>query len=257
MEVTVSYYTDIGTEKEINQDALLIKVADSSRGRIVFAVVCDGMGGLDQGEIASKEAIMGMNHWFCKVIPEIIKLSTISERWIYQEWKNQVGLINRNLRSYAAEQGIQTGTTLSALLIYQKRYYIGHIGDSRIYRFAHDMQKMTEDHTLVAWEVKTGKITKEQAKTDSRRNVLLQCVGFFPEVELQFITGEFNEDTTFVLCSDGFSNHITEEELWQRMKPEKLLVKRDVWKACRELSHQAMNRGEKDNITVVGVVIRT
>ncbi len=257
MKVMTSYYTDIGVEREINQDSFLVKVADSSKGTIVFATVCDGMGGLSKGELASKEAVMIMNHWFYTTLPKMIEKSTIPKEWIFNEWKQQIDLINKIFRRYAKEKGIEMGTTLSALLLYQNRYYIGHIGDSRVYRIAESIQQITEDDTLVAWEVKMGMISKEQGKADPRKNILLRCLGSFQEAKLQFVSGVMNEDTTFVLCSDGFSNNVTQEEILQNMKPENLIKKRDIARACRELSYQAMRRGERDNITVVGMVVRT
>lgn len=256
MEIIASYYTDVGRTKQINQDSLSVKVVNSPKGKIVFAIVCDGMGGLEQGELASRETVLALNRWFDTHFAQMVATNTVSEELIYTQWKQEVYAANEKLEDYAGEQGVTLGTTLTALLIYENQYYICHVGDSRIYKIGRELQRLTVDHTLVAQEVRMGLITEEQAKTDPRRSILLQCVGASAVVEPQFDCGEWKDEVTFILCSDGFVHMVTEEELQKNFNARVLTDKDTVTKTCKEMTRVVMNRGEKDNITVVGIVVR-
>ena len=132
MEIIASYYTDVGRTKQINQDSLSVKVVNSPKGKLVFAVVCDGMGGLEQGELASKEVVMAMNSWFDTSFARMVASNTVSEELIFSQWRNEIDRVNVALEEYAQEQGVTLGTTLTALLTYQNQYFICHVGDSRI-----------------------------------------------------------------------------------------------------------------------------
>ncbi|MBQ9983925.1 MAG: serine/threonine-protein phosphatase [Lachnospiraceae bacterium] len=256
MEIIASYYTDVGRTKQINQDSLSVKVVNSPKGKIVFAIVCDGMGGLEQGELASKEVVVAMNRWFDTRFAKMVATNTVSEELIYTQWRSEIDAVNDRLADYARKQGLTLGTTVTALLTYQNQYYVCHVGDSRLYQVGNVLQRITVDHTLVAQEVRMGIITEEQAKVDPRRSILLQCVGASTVVEPQFDCGELKDAVTFILCSDGFVHLVTEEELQQKFNPGILSDKDTITSTCREMIRLVMNRGERDNITVVGIVVR-
>lgn len=256
MEVLASYYTDAGNVKSVNQDSLSIKVVNSPHGRIIFAIVCDGMGGLKQGELASKEVVVSFDQWFQMSFARMIVDDAVTEEQIYSEWKQQIEEVNQRLQMHTAQSGEMLGTTMTVLLIYEGRYYVCHVGDSRIYEIRQQLQLLTEDHTLVNQEVQMGLITKEQAKKDSRRSVLLQCVGASEVVMPQLISGNIVEDTTFILCSDGFVHEISEKEIHGRFRPEVMSDKEDIAGACKKTAQLVMSRGERDNITVIGIVLK-
>lgn len=256
MEVLASYYTDAGNVKSINQDSLSIKVVNSPYGRIIFAIVCDGMGGLDQGELASKEAVVSFDQWFQLSFARMVVNDAVTEEQIYLEWKQQIEEVNSRLQLHTDQSGEMLGTTLTALLIFKGRYYVCHVGDSRIYEIGQQLQLLTEDHTLVNQEVQMGLITKEQAKMDPRRSVLLQCVGASSVVVPQLFSGDIKEDTTFILCSDGFVHEVLEQELENRFRPGVIAGKEEITNACKETVQLVMNRGERDNITVIGITLK-
>lgn len=204
MDIFAACYTDAGLVKELNQDSLSVKVVNSPHGKIAFAVVCDGMGGLENGELASKEATLAMNQWFQQQFAKMVASNEVTEEHLYTQWETVIQSVNERLAAYADSQGVSMGTTLTALLLYEQNYYICHVGDSRIYKIADRILQVTQDHSLVAKEVELGYLTKEQALTDSRRSVLLQCVGASEIVNPQYETGIIPEKFTFVLSSDGF-----------------------------------------------------
>lgn len=256
MEIIASYYTDAGNTKQKNQDSLSVKIVNSPQGKIVFAVVCDGMGGLEQGELASREVVIAFNDWFHTCFAQMVADNTVLEDSIYNGWKERIDFINGKLGKYSQAQGVMLGTTLTALLIYQNRYYICHVGDSRIYKLDSNLQRVTVDHTLVEQEVQMGRITEDQAKIDPRRSVLVQCVGASLVIEPQLESGIISGDVTFLLCSDGFVHELSETEIFERFVPRALQKKEQVTNACKELTEIAMSRGERDNITAVGIVLK-
>ena len=96
-----------------------------------------------------------------------------------------------------------------------------------------------------------GRLGPREAETDSRRNVLLQCVGASEVIEPQFRMGSVGKDTVYLLCSDGFRHTLTEEEIFQCFQPERITTAQQIGDICRELTQLAMDRGEEDNITVL------
>ena len=136
------HYSAAGKERRINQDSLCIVQADSFRGRIIMALICDGMGGEESGEIASKAAVDMMRKWFLNRLPVLCKKKRIFEpgnyflcREILSDVKKIITELNGNLCVYGAEKGIRCGTTLSLIIIFGNGDYVtAHTGDSRIYR---------------------------------------------------------------------------------------------------------------------------
>lgn len=256
MDIFASYYTDVGNVKEINQDSLSVKVVNSPRGKIVFAIVCDGMGGLEQGELASKEVVVAFNNWFAVQFAQLVADNTFSPEIVFEQWKEVTEVMNNRLGEYAVQQGMMMGTTVSALLVYKGAYFVYHIGDSRIYQINNSLKIITQDQTLVAQEIRMGRLTEEQAKIDPRRSILLQCVGASEEIVPQFETGTITEDTTFLMSSDGFVHLISENEIYENFCPEVLTDKEHITATCEAATKLVMQRGERDNITVVVIVLK-
>lgn len=256
MEIIASCYTDAGIIKRINQDALSVKIVDSPQGKAALAVVCDGMGGLEFGEQASRETVLVFRNWFVTQFARMVEERSFTRERLFCQWQRWIERVNRRLKEYARRQGKKMGTTLSVLLIYGGGYYICHVGDSRIYRIDDAVHKLTTDHTLVAQEVAMGRLTEEQAVMDSRRNILLQCVGASEMVKPQFESGKIAKEVTFLLSSDGFVHMITEEELYEYFHPEILKNKEQLTKICRSTTKLLMNRGESDNISVIAIAVK-
>lgn len=256
MEILTSYFTHQGNVKKMNQDSLSVKVINSPKGRLAFALICDGMGGLEQGELASKEVVIAFNNWLVTEFAWMITEDNFSEELLKQQWQTIIETMNDSLGVYANQHGKMMGTTVSAILLYQGRYYICHVGDSRIYKFDTDICQLTEDHTLVAQEVRMGMLTEEEAQKDPRRSVLLQCVGASDIINPQYESGDISGETTFILCSDGFVHMLSKEELKNGFMPGNIQNKEQGNEICEQLVRLAMERGEQDNITVIAIVTK-
>ena len=153
MEIIAACHTDAGNIKEINQDSLSVKVVNTPKGKIAFAIVCDGMGGLEHGEVASKEVVMAFNNWFQREFAKIAATDTCTAELIQTQWEELIDRMNDRLAEYAKQKDMMMGTTVSALLVYQGKYYVCHVGDSRIYQIQQRVVQLTVDLTLVAKEV--------------------------------------------------------------------------------------------------------
>ena len=216
---TVAAQTDIGIAKNVNQDSLTVKVANTPYGEAAVAVLCDGMGGLEQGEVASAVVVRTYEQWFLRTFPSALEESggSIDVGWLKNNWENLANDCNARILDYSRERKTTMGTTLTILLLFEGKFYISHVGDCRVYHmtdFGDKMKLVTTDQTYVEREVALGHMTPEQAKNDSRQNVLLQCIGTVSRVEPDFITGEYQAGNSFLLCSDGFRHQLSEREMY-------------------------------------------
>lgn len=241
--------TDIGIQKKTNQDSLIIKHANSPCGEIVMAIICDGMGGLSKGELASATVIRAFSEWFDNDLPGF--LENFNAKKVEEKWNQMLKKINSEILSYSEKCGVSIGTTFSGILLVDDVYIFSHIGDSRIYYLmGSEIFQLTDDHTFVAREIANGNMTVEEAKTDKRRNLLLQCVGASRKVEPQSEIGEVRAGA-YMLCSDGFRHEISPEEMFLELNPDCLTDKNDMKRKIRRLIDKNKERNEKDNISVI------
>ena len=244
--------TDIGNVKSTNQDSLLIKHAAYSGGEVMMAVICDGMGGLSKGELASATVIKAFARWFDEELPYELEKTDMTV--IGQKWSLMLKELNIKIIEYGQLYHISLGTTFTGMLIINGNYMIGHVGDTRAYYIGNRLVQLTEDQTFVAREIKKGTMTPEQARYDKRRNLLLQCVGASENLEPVILTGVC-EQGTYMLCSDGFRHEITEKEIYDVLNPNKLNNEQTMHNNARYLISLVKQRQEKDNISVI--LIRT
>lgn len=240
--------TDIGISKSTNQDSALIKHASTDAGEVLLAVICDGMGGLAKGELASATVIREFARWFDEELP--LELENLDMRVIGAKWTLMLKQLNGKIGEYGAANGVSLGTTFSGILFVNDQYVIAHVGDSRIYQIGSPLIQLTEDQTFVAREISRGNMTPEQAKTDKRRNLLLQCVGASRTVEPQVRYGKA-EKGAYMLCSDGFRHEITETEIYESLNPINLMNKNAMHNNAKYLIEQVKSRKERDNISVI------
>lgn len=254
MNFIISANTDIGISKSTNQDSVSVKVINTCQGRMVFAVLCDGMGGLEKGEVASATVIRKVDEWVQTRLP-VLCSSVIREDLLREEWEALLRTLNHRIGRYGASQGVRLGTTAVVLLMTQTRYYIMNVGDSRVYEIGESIRQITRDQTFVAKEVEEGRMSEGQAMRDPRRNVLLQCVGASDEVYPDWFAGAVRQNAVYLVCSDGFRHEITPEEIYTRLQPGVLFDENQMSVNTRELIEQVKQRGERDNITAA--LIRT
>ena len=248
MRYTATADTDVGISKSTNQDSVLIKHASTDVGEVLMAIVCDGMGGLAKGELASATVIRKFARWFDEDLP--FELEKPDMQVIGGKWSLMIKDLNVKILEYGTTHGVSLGTTFSGILFVGNRYVIAHVGDTRVYQIGSSLNQLTTDQTFVAREISRGTMTKEQAKTDKRRNLLLQCVGASKTVEPQIICGAV-ERGAYMLCSDGFRHEITDEEMYESLNPINFMNKNAMHSNARYLIEQVKSRNEKDNISVV------
>ncbi len=252
MNYLVAYNTDVGLRKHTNQDSLAVKIMDTEYGRIVLAIVCDGMGGLAHGELASKEVIRAYCDWFDHNLTEMVRNKELDLDQICRDWREIAIVENDRLGQYGAKRGINLGTTLSAILILQNQYIIVHVGDSRIYQLTETrVRQVTEDQSVVAREIVLGNLTPEQALKDPRRSILLQCIGASPMVEPAFFRGTVEPEMSFLICSDGFCHEISHEEMLERLGPQACGDAMTMKQNCMDLTDLVKMRQETDNISMI------
>jgi len=241
--------TDIGISKDTNQDSVLIKHAMADGKEVLLAVVCDGMGGLAKGELASATVIRAFAKWFDEELP--YELENVDMQIIGAKWSFLLKELNLQIIEYSKANGIDgVGTTFSGILFVDGQYVIGHVGDTRIYHIGERLTQLTTDQTFVAREISKGTMTLEQARTDKRRNLLLQCVGASMVVEPQIICG-YTEKGAYMICSDGFRHEVSEAEIYESLNPVNLINKDAMHNNARYLIEQDKSRGERDNISVL------
>ena len=239
--------TDIGNVKDTNQDSALIKHAMTEDGEVLMAVICDGMGGLAHGELASATVVRAFDKWFDEELPR--ELEHIDMQILGLKWSNMLKDLNQKILQYSSNSKAM-GTTFSGILFIGQAYLIVHVGDSRVYQIGTGLHQLTEDQTYVAREIRNGNMTEEQAKQDRRRNMLLQCVGASKRVEPQVLSGTTKRGA-YMICSDGFRHEVSPAELYESLNPMNLSNKQAMHGKARYLIDLVKSRRERDNISVV------
>ncbi|WP_416826898.1 Stp1/IreP family PP2C-type Ser/Thr phosphatase [Ectobacillus polymachus] len=209
----------------------------------ILAIVADGMGGHRAGDVASQMAIQ-LIHDFWKQA-QGVHTPKLAEKWLYEH----VEIVNERIYNYSFEneecQGM--GTTIVIAICTDTFVTIGHIGDSRCYIVSdNEMTLATEDHSLVNELVRYGEITKEDAEIHPRRHVLLRALGTEKTANLDSKTLILEQGDQLLLCSDGLSNKVSEEEMKQI-----LVSDLDLQGKGEELVKKANDMGGEDNITLV------
>ncbi len=232
--------TDIGKLRKMNQDYIYVSPEDDS---LKLYILADGMGGYNGGEIASRLAVESAKNYIKSYFSSI----QLDKDSILQFLKETVDFTNKTVYQRAREEKDleEMGTTLEICLIHSNRVYIAHVGDSRIYRIRKKfMRKLTTDHSYVEKLVKDGTITKEQAFSHPKKNMLTQAVGCELEVHPEIIVKGFLKDDILLMCSDGLTNMVTENEIYD-------IIRTDVEKANEILISRANEHGGIDNISVI------
>lgn len=257
MVFIVELHTDVGIRRSNNQDSLCVKEAETPQGNVLLAVICDGMGGLEKGEVASATVVRAFSAWFEQSLPASLAGPNTMEDVRYQ-WERLVKGLNQNIADYGRSQHIQLGSTLTAVLIFADgSYLIGHVGDTRAYEITNNsLRQLTFDQTVVANEVRSGRLTPEQALRDPRRNVLLQCIGASKVVEPDFLFGRFAGEACCLLCSDGFRHVITEQELQSAFSPANNLSQEAMKQHLTAVTEWNKQRQETDNISAILIRMR-
>lgn len=248
MKVSSWGMTDTGRSREQNEDAFLINAP------LGLFLVADGMGGHAGGEVASRLTVEVVERELLAArerSPELFE-GKAANGALRDLFEAAVKEASREVfeRSAAEPRLHGMGTTLTGLLVQGDTAWIAHVGDSRLYRIRDGaIELLTEDHSLVQEQMKAGILTPEEARHSHLRNIITRSVGFEPSVPVDLFEEELREGDLFVLCSDGLSNLVEDEEILEFAKSE-------VASALPEsLIALANARGGDDNITAVVVAI--
>jgi PPM family protein phosphatase len=223
-------FTDPGRKRRRNEDSFVIDPP-------LFAVA-DGMGGAQAGEVASRLAAAAFRefHEADDLEPEQRVAAIIQEA-------------NRRIYERASDdaQVSGMGTTITAALVADQGLVIGHVGDSRAYRLRGGaFEQLTDDHSLVADLVRSGRLTPEEADTHPQRSVITRALGTDPEVDVDTFTVAVESDDLFLLCSDGLTTMVADEEIRDLVSGA-----RDLEQAGKGLVKAANRAGGEDNVTVI------
>jgi serine/threonine protein phosphatase PrpC len=238
LKVTVGTVTDRGLNpKRVSNEDRLLALPQAR-----LFLVADGVGGRRGGQVASQTVVDVFKQAFSEQLRQGNDLLTIL--------KQTITLSNRSIFDSASElidlRGMATTVALVAALN-DNRAIIGHVGDSRVYRFdGRNLICETEDHSEVNDAIRAGTLSAAQAAHHPRRNVINRAIGAEPDVEADFKIVPLNERTSFLLCSDGITRHVSDAEMTELMRshqhPQKL---------CTQLKEICFERGAEDNLTAV------
>jgi PPM family protein phosphatase len=221
--------TDVGRQRSANEDALVVAPP--------FFAVADGMGGAKAGEVASSIATDAFEGENDSAEPAEVQLARILRE------------ANRRIYELAStdESHRGMGTTLTAAKLHGDEVSLGHVGDSRAYLLRQgNFEQLTKDHSLVAELERSGQISAEAAEHHPQRSIITRALGPEPEVEIDTYTVAGRAGDLFLLCSDGLTSMVSDEELSSILRSAELLEE-----AAETLVRAANQRGGKDNITVV------
>lgn len=273
--VQAGYATDLGRHRDLNEDSVLVldlrQCFESMGTHIGLYVVSDGMGGEAAGEVASRIAVRAMAEW---VTDRLISASLRSTHGSQLAEPTQTGSLmlandtgidirasklltdaiayaNSEVLDYAqyhpSTRGL--GATLTAALLVGNTLTVGHVGDSRCYLLSSGkMEQVTEDHSLVERMVRRGELTREEARYHPNRNIIYRSIGSRGEIEVDILTRSLKRGDTIVLCSDGLTGMLTDEEIAQIV-----FKSEDPGYAAKELVVAANSRGGDDNVSVIVV----
>ena len=240
MHLAVAARTDTGRVRKGNEDTLH---ADANAHRGIF-IVADGMGGHAAGEIASEMAVQVVSR-------DLAELNDLEVEGAPEQVGEALRSANRAVFERTRRELEKTGmgTTVSALLLSDTHYIIGHVGDSRIYLVRDgEMKQLTRDHSLVQEQVDAGLLTPEQARRHPQSNVITRCVGMADEIEPDVLEGEARMGDCFLLASDGLTGMVEDRRIQQllssRAAPARIVD---------ALIYEANNNGGNDNITAIVV----
>lgn len=238
-----SAFSDIGKVRSSNQDSYLCGEFDDGT---VWAVVCDGMGGVSGGKVASKMCVETVSNHILKGYRHGMSSSSVKNLL-----ESAVSTSNIEIFDTAKDDSslFGMGTTVVAALIFDGIAVIAHAGDSRAYLLNDGtISQITKDHSVVQYLIDIGKITPDEAKTHPDRNVITRAVGVDCEIRTDIDIADFEPGNLLLLCTDGLTGSLRDEEIYNISKESV-----DCETISKSLVYAANECGGRDNITVVCV----
>lgn len=235
MKPQVWAVSDKGNRRESNQDSYLVNE------NLGLFVVADGMGGHSGGEVASSLAVQTL-----EVELKSMKSMEIPVRELVQKIYEKASIRIFDKAAIESPELIGMGTTMVSCYIADNRVYIGNVGDSRCYLFDQEnLWQLTEDHSLINEQIRTGLLKPEQAANFTGRNVITRSVGYERIVQPDVIDREIKAGETYLLCSDGLSGLVPDNKILDCFKTKSLN------EVALALVNLALAHGGDDNVTVL------
>ncbi len=236
----ISGYTDIGCRYDVNQDCFLAgKVNEST----CWLVVCDGMGGLAEGELASRSVCRSMGDKLDAALSAFVPADEAGAVLRDVVWQSNNELYIENVKRKDLEQ---MGTTVVAAVVTGGSVSVAHCGDSRAYLISRkQIRQVTRDHSVVQELVDAGRLSAEQARNHPNKNVITRALGVEIDVETDLDEFRMGRGDVLLLCSDGLSNMLSDQEIL------KTVLSTDFYACPGTLVRKALDMGGFDNITAL------
>ncbi|MCR4658637.1 MAG: Stp1/IreP family PP2C-type Ser/Thr phosphatase [Lachnospiraceae bacterium] len=229
--------TDIGRRRDMNQDSYFFCEMPLGNLPNLF-VVADGMGGHSAGDYASLCTVRTIEH------EAMMSEDTEPVRIM----KGAIEAANAEVHKKALEDESYSGmgTTVVAGCVIDDILYVANVGDSRLYIINDEIMQITKDHSLVEEMVRSGELSKDEARSHPDRNIITRAVGVLDDIDIDFFEVDLREGDILLLCSDGLTNMVEEEEIL------KIVSESEDLKGCADrLIKMANHNGGKDNVTVI------
>ena len=235
-----AYLTSTGRVRENNEDQVGYF---TNKAGIALAIVADGIGGHQGGEVASEMAVEHLGHYF--------SLTDFTQpedgaSWLKEHIAEENALIHKTGQQFKDLKGM--GTTIVCLMFFGESYLVAHIGDSRAYLLRHgEVRQLTQDHSLVNEMVQKGEITRQEAQNHPQKNIITRTLGIEESVKLDYDIKPLEVGDLFMLSTDGLTNMVSSDQLNAVLKEDNLNLKGK----CQLLIKEANQAGGTDNITVL------
>ena len=252
--LTVAARTFVGSVKTVNQDAYCVLVGQAGPQEVGLLAVCDGVGGLSSGELASSVAVRELSRWFeggvARGLADGASMGGLALPDVRRLWTGYFEDLNGRMWAYSQSLNVRMGTTFTGAVLVEGGFVVGHVGDCRAYRLGPDgAELLTRDQTLVQRELDAGRISAEQARRHPQASVILQALGAQEAIAPAFSFGEMAPGDTLLMCSDGLHRRLDEVDFALLAEAEG--TEEALLDALDTLIARAIDRGEKDNITAV------
>jgi serine/threonine protein phosphatase PrpC len=227
--------TDRGKVRENNEDSYYADEANKK-----YFILADGMGGHRAGEIASSTAVKIVNEKLSKEeIKDQDQLISLLKESVYKANEEILEM------SLGKDEYRGMGTTLSLIYLYNDYLYYTNVGDSRIYEISDSIKRITKDDSFVNYLLEIGEINEEEAKNHPKKNVLTKALGTSDKLTVDVEEIAFNSANTYMLCSDGLTNMVSEEKILE------IINNNDLETSAKKLLDLALENGGIDNITFI------
>ena len=236
MHIISGIYWDRGMRQN-NQDSLMLEQVYTRKGRVLLALVSDGIGGLSEGDTASglilEQVLLSFYQDILKLLREH-RGRKMLEKSIFRCFYE----LNQMMNHYGKKKEIGLGATVTLLLIYKRKYLLFHLGDSRCYQIGlNHVKQLTVDHAD-----HLGRLTG--------------CLGSFAYRSPDVIRGRVKRKTGFLLCTDGFYHYLDHKMMKEALNPQEIEAEEQIEKRLRQMALYGMKQGEKDNVSAVYIVCK-